>query len=380
MSRSRGRRYDNEPKLNMKKVMAVIIAILVIVMFVIGIKELLKGKDEIKEKTFITAYYTIFENGKWGVIDTKQNIIIEPSYEEMIIIPDNSRPIFICTINTNYETGTFETKVLNDKNKELYTDYQKVEVIYNNDKSNNLWYENNVLKVQKDGKYGLINLEGKEILNCEYDEIKAIIGTKNAFITIKDNKQGIVDNFGNILIQNDYTQINSLTTKYENGFIVKSENGKYGIVNSNGGKVLEEKYEEIKNIYGNNMYVVKENSKWKIIDTEGNTYLENSFEDIKQINSDNIILKKNGKYGITTKSGDIKVSAEYDDLTYAFTDTYIAKKGEKYGIINTNNEEKVEFNYTNIKYIEEADFITAQKENSEADLLNRNFNIKACFW
>ncbi len=377
MSRSRGRRYDNEPKLNMKKVMAVIIAILVIVMFVIGIKELLKGKDEIKEKTFITGYYTIFENGKWGVIDTKQNIIIEPSYEEMIIIPDSTKPIFICTINTNYEAGTFETKVLNNKNKELYTNYQKIEVIYNNDKSNNLWYESNVLKVQKDGKYGLINLEGKEILNCEYDEIKAIVGTKNAFITIKNNKQGIVDNFGNILIQNNYEQINSLTTKYENGFIVKSENGKYGIVNSNGGKVLEEKYEEIKNIYGNNMYVVKENSKWKIIDTEGNTYLENSFEDVKQINSDNIILKKNGKYGIITKSGDVKVSPEYDDLTYAFTDTYIAKKAEKYGIINTNNEEKVQFKYTNIKYIEEADFITAQKENSESDLLNRNFNIKA---
>ena len=34
---SRGRRYDNEPKLNIKKVISVVIAILVIAMFVIGI-------------------------------------------------------------------------------------------------------------------------------------------------------------------------------------------------------------------------------------------------------------------------------------------------------------------------------------------------------
>ena len=85
MSRSKGKRYDTEAKLNIKKVIAVIIAILVIIMFVIGIRELLKEKENIKEKTFITAYYPIFENGKWGVIDTKQSIIIEPTYDEMII-------------------------------------------------------------------------------------------------------------------------------------------------------------------------------------------------------------------------------------------------------------------------------------------------------
>ena len=40
MSRARGRRYDKEPKLNMKKVIAVILAIIVIIMFVIIIKNI----------------------------------------------------------------------------------------------------------------------------------------------------------------------------------------------------------------------------------------------------------------------------------------------------------------------------------------------------
>ena len=376
MSRSRGRRYDSEPKLNIKKVIAVIIAILVIVMFVIGIKELLKGNDDVKEKTFVTAYYTIYENGKWGVINTNQKIIIEPSYDEMIIIPDNSKPIFVCTVNPNYDEGTFETKVLDNNNKELYTNYDKVEVIYNQDKANNLWYEKNMLKVQKDGKYGLINLEGKEILGCSYDEIKTIPGTKNVLITVKDGKQGIVDNIGNIIIENEYEQINSITEKYENGFIVKAENGKYGIVNSNGELILETKYDEIKNVYGNNMYVVKEAAKWKIVNKE-NSYLEDAFEDVKQINVNNVIAKKNGKYGIVLTSGEVKVDYTYDDLTFIFTDTYIAKKGDKYGIININNEEKLAFNYTYINYEEEADFIRAQKENSQTELLDREFNVKA---
>ena len=377
MSRSRGRRYDTEPKLNIKKVIAVIIAILVIFMFVIGLKELLTGKSELGGKTFITGYYAIYENGKWGVIDTKQNIIIEPTYDEMIIVPEHSKPVFICTINTNYEENTYETKVLNNKNEELFTNYNKVEVIYNNDKSNNLWYEENVLKVQKDGKYGLINLEGKEMLSCEYDEIKPIIGTRNALITIKDGKQGLVDNLGNIIIKNEYEQITSVTDKYENGFIVKAENGKYGVINYNTTIALETKYDEIRNVYGSNCYVVKENDKLKIVDTNGSTYLEGAFEDVKQINTSNVVIKKNGKYGVIATTGEVKIEAEYDDLTFAFTDTYIAKKDNKYGIINLNKEEKIPFEYNYIEYVEDADFIRAQKENSETDLLDRAFNIKA---
>ena len=41
---SKGKRYDGEPKLNMKKVFAVFIAIAVIIMFVIGITSQSKNK------------------------------------------------------------------------------------------------------------------------------------------------------------------------------------------------------------------------------------------------------------------------------------------------------------------------------------------------
>lgn len=374
---SRGKRYDNEPKLNMKKVISVIIAILVVIMFVIGINKLLNSDNSMKEKIFPIGYYTIYENNKWGVIDTNQKVIIEPSYDEMIIIPDNSKPIFICMENVNYETNTFETKVYNEKKQELFKDYNTVEVIYNNDKSNNLWYEANILKVQKDGKYGLINLDGKELLSCSYDNIKPIQGTKNVYITVKEGKEGVVDNIGNVIIENSYNEITSLTNKYEDGFIVKAEDGKYGVIDANKKVALETRYDEIKNVYGNNCYVVKENGKQKIVNSEGTTYLEDSFEEVKQINSNNVIIKKGEKYGVVTLSGEIKIEATYDDLSFAFTDTYIAKKADKYGIITVNNEEKLAFNYEYIQYVAEADFIKAQKENAETDLYSRDFTLKA---
>ena len=374
---SRGRRYNNdERKINKKKVFAVIIAIIVIAMFVIGMKELLKGSSKTNEKTFALAYYTLYENEKWGVIDTRGNIVIKPEYEEMIVIPDNTKPVFVCMENVDYTNDTFKTKAIDEKGKQLFTNYEQVEVIYNHDENNNIWYESNILKVQKDGKYGLINLDGKEILACTEDNIEPMLGTKSVYITTANGKKGLVDNMGKVIIENNYTEISGLTSKYSNGFIVKNDQGKYGVINNDKTIALEEKYDEISPVSENKMYVVKEGSDYKIVNTDGEEFLVNAFEEVKQINTDNIVVKVNGKYGVKTINGVEKIPATYDDLTYTFDDYYIAKKEGKYGIVNEKNEEKLSFNYTYIKYLDTIGILQAETENMESELLDRNLKVK----
>ncbi len=374
--RSRGRRYDEEPKLNIKKVAAVIIAILVMIMFVIGMKELLKGDAKTNEKVFPLAYYTIYEQGKWGVIDTRGNTVIEPSYSEMIIIPDDTKPVFICVENTNYENGTYLSKAVNEKNETIYKDYNQAEVIYNHDKNNNLWYENNVLKVQKEGKYGLINLEGVELLACVYDAIEPTIGTKSVFITTQNNKKGLVDAKGKVIIENNYQEIMPLTSQYENGFIVKNEQGKYGVIGYDKTVCLEEQYDEIKPVYGNNMYVVKQGTTWKVVNTNQESFLENQFDEVKEINSQNIVIEVKGKYGLVNTSAEEKIPTIYDDLSYAFGEYYIAKKGDQYGIITNSNTEAVAFQYTYIQYLNNIGVLRAEKENGQSELLDKDFHVQ----
>ena len=374
---SRAKRYNDEDRhLNIKKVIAVIIAILVIIMFFVGIKELIKDKPVTNEKIFTNAYYAIYENEKWGVIDTKGNVIVEAKYDDMIIVPDNTKDVFLVMENVNYEDGTYDAKVINSKGEQLYKNYDKVEALYNHDEYNNLWYES-VLKVQKDGKYGLITLDGKEILSCSKDNIEVLVGTKSVYVTTLDGKKGIVNYTGKEIIENKYVEISSLTEKFENGFIVKNNDGKLGVINYDGTIALEEKYDEIKHIYGNSLYVVKENDTWKLTNAEGETFLENSFEDVKFIDGNNIVITNNGKYGVVTKEGTEKIPASYDKLVYTFGDYYIAKKDNKYGIVSIDNKTAVEFKYSFIKYESEAGFLQANKDNMESDLMNKEFEIKA---
>ena len=197
--RTRGRRYDAEPKLNVKKVIAVIVALIVIIMFVFVIKGIVTGNKD-KDQISSLSYFASFQDNKWGIIDSNGNDVITPSYAEMIIVPNEKKDVFLCTFDVNYETGEYSTKVLNKDNQEIYTDYEQVEAIQNRDDNNQLWYEENVLRIRKDGKYGIMNLDGKVLVEPQYDEIIAGPGSKkdkclkhNIDIMIEDKANNVME-------------------------------------------------------------------------------------------------------------------------------------------------------------------------------------------
>lgn len=68
---SRGKRYD-EPKLNLKKVFAVIILFVVIIMCIVMIRGILSKDEERQNITTSIDYFAAYQNNKWGVIDSSR--------------------------------------------------------------------------------------------------------------------------------------------------------------------------------------------------------------------------------------------------------------------------------------------------------------------
>lgn len=372
---SRGRRYSDNRKLNWKKVAAVIIVFVVIIMFVVMIKKMLSNENTVAEKEFPLAYFTVFTDDKWGVINSKGEIVIDPTYEEMIVIPDSTKDVFICTQNVDYEKGTYQTKVLDKSNVALFGQYDKVEPIENYDSNNELWYEKSVLRTEKDGLFGLIDLKGNELLKCEYQSIKPMNGIKNSIIVEKDDKFGVVDGYGTEVVAVVYKEVKPLTDQYEKGYIVVDEQGREGIVLGKQ-KILECKYESIANITGNDMYVVKENGGWKIINEGEEEFLIDYFQEVKSIDGDKVTIKKNDKYGVVSIDKTQIIPFEYDDVKYVFDDYYIVKKDGVYGVVNSKNEVKVELKYSKIIYRTQANVIQAERKDSyTSDLYNKNLNL-----
>lgn len=351
-------------------------AIAVIVMFVIGIKTLL-STDTQDKTTASNRYYPCFTGEKWGVINGKGEFVIEPTFEEMITVPDSKNDVFICMQEVNYETGSYKVKVLNSKNKEILTNYDLVEAIENTDENYNMWYEEGVLKVKKGENYGMVSLLGKELLKPEYQSITVLPGTKNSFILQKEDKVGLCDKQGKIIVPVEYTEIKSIENDYQKGYIVKSKEGNYGIIDFNSKVILEPKYEDIQEVSGNKTYVVKQEGKWKLINDKQEVLIEDKFEQVAKVEEDKLIIVKDNQYGALSISGEEILTPQYEELKIAFGDYYIAKKGGKYGVISNTSEGKIPFTYENISYQTETDFFIADKENgTEQDLFNTKFEKK----
>ena len=86
-----------------------------------------------------------------------------------------------------------------------------------------LGFEVTYLNVNEDG---LIDLNGKKLLDCEYDEISAMKGIENSLLIRKDGYVGLANNAGTILIDVKYSDIKNLGTTYKEGYITTDENGK----------------------------------------------------------------------------------------------------------------------------------------------------------
>lgn len=372
---ARGKRYDNEPKLNMKKVFGVIIAFIVLIMIITSIVKILKNNPE-EEKISVTSYYQAYTNGKWGVIDNNGNTVIDFTYDEMIVIPNNKKPVFVCAYDVQDATGEYKTKVVNEKNKEILKGYDKVEAIDNYDSKQNIWFEDNLLRVKKNNKYGLIDFEGKVVLECEYDSIYALKGVTENIIVEKDGKLGLVNSKGQVIIKTDYSKIQTLKEGYKAEYLVANVEGKYGVISTSGTQILETKYEEIKYIESTEVYAVKLDGTLQLVNKKAETLQTSEGEEYIFAKGENVIVSKNGEFGIEKLTGEDVIPNDYEELKYAFSIYYIAKKDGKYGIININNETVKEFEYVNIYCVEEGNFIVADKTETETIILDSNLAQK----
>lgn len=370
---NRGRRYD-EPKLNFKKVFGVLLGIMVMVMVIVSIIKLIKNHQETTTLT-ATTYFTMLENGKWGVIDNKGNTVIQPIYDEMVLIPNNQKAIFLCTYDV-LENGEYKTKVLNQNNEQLFSDYEIIEVLDNYDEKSNVWYEDDVLKIKVDGKYGLINFKGEKILDTIYDDIHTLKGVKNSLILNKDGNIGICNNYGNVIADTIYKDIKPLGENYENGYVVVTLDNKYGVVGIDKNIKIDFNYEDINYIGSQQYYAVKSKGKAYIFDNSTNTTFQKEYEAVENITGESIIVKQNGSYGIVDKGGAKKVESNYEYLEYAFSNYYIAKKNGKYGIIDDTGKEVIECKYVDIIYNKFGEFIQADIDDIESVILNKNLEEK----
>ena len=332
------------------KIKWIIIGIAIIAVIAIAIILIINEMGysyKIEEITEIN-YTILVHEEKYGVIDKQGNIIIEPIYDA-VQIPNPSKPVFICFGDYNEETKQYQTKVFNDKNEQLFQEYETVQVIPIKTNIETTPYEKSTLIYQKDGKYGLIDLEGKQITDAIYDEISSINYKEGTFAVKLDGKVGVINLNGKVIIKPEYETItsdnyyNEKTQNKTTGFIVsqKTEEGyRYGYINYRGRVILKTEYTELERV----IEIADEKEIYLIAFKDGQAglvknkkvILNYEYEDIQYSSlNDVFVVQRNSKQGVVSKDGTTIVNTEYDSII--FGGMYInAKKGDNLYLFDLN--------------------------------------------
>ena len=222
----------------LKRISLIVLIVLVVLAVIIGIITAVnKSKENYTVEKISSSdmnYYRIISNGKSGVIDKNGNVIIKPEYNT-IKIPNPKDPIFVCIYDYNATTGDYKTKVLNDQGQEILTNYEDVNTIEIKEIVSSIPYEKTVLQYQKDGKYGIIDFNGKEITKPEESSLEYT--NKNRIKVKPGFNYSAVINFGVRCSSGEYViQLNNDTELItENwleillGFIQRKDVGAVGV-------------------------------------------------------------------------------------------------------------------------------------------------------
>ena len=178
--------------------------------------------------------------------------------------------------------------------------------------------QSETISVQKDGKYGLLDMQGEIICEPLYDNIHPL--RNGNVIVCKEKSWSLINRQGDILKNLEYDTVR----EFVDGFAVVTLGGKYGIIDESGNLLGELKYDKIRLLVSESRY--GEEDKFA-------EYFEACID---------------GKWGFLNKQGKEMSPFVYDEIhmRYDFEGGFVRVcKNGKWGYVNDQCEEMCEFIY-----------------------------------
>ncbi|MEM9921385.1 MAG: WG repeat-containing protein [Bacteroidota bacterium] len=267
--------------------------------------------QEFKEEAVLTC-----EGCEWGYIDTAANVLVQPQY-------------------------SFVRDFINE-----------------------------VGIVEYEGKWGMIDHNGEDLIPCAYDELHFLENTENKIVRVykKKKKYGLIDTTGQVRVDFSYDQLGAFN---DNRLAVK-RNGMWGFVDKNGREVVPCRFRKVNN-FSEGIAAVQLSSKWGFIDKQGDVVLD--FEYRRAGNFKNglaWVYTEKGTHFIDTEGRMVIPSKFRKAFDFEGNLARVVVDG-KYGLIDRKGKFVVEPMYTDIQPFNEYGLAVARLKgrNSRYVLINQ---------
>ncbi len=189
--------------------------------------------------------------------------------------------------------------------------------------------------VQRNGRWGMIDRTGKQIIPCRYDGLEFLENTNNQILRlyVQQTRYGLIDTSGRLCVRADFDEIGRFS---ENRLSVLRD-GRWGFVDAEGNEVVPCRFQEVKP-YSEGLAAVKLGRQWGFIDKMGNTVIPFRYLRAGNFRSGKAWVYRSQGVGYINPNGDEVIPFQFDrafDFEGGVARVVI---DQKYGLINSAGE------------------------------------------
>ncbi|MCW3071794.1 MAG: repeat-containing protein [Bacteroidetes bacterium] len=275
------------------------------------------------------ATFTFYENGKFGLKNLKGKILLKAEYD-YIQHSDSLNRLVLCKDHK---------LALADGNGKLITEFSY----------EGLWPEayKGLFNAQKNGRWGFINMDGKEVIPFVYDNTW---GFEGGVCRVKQaNHWGYIDTAGKVIIPVEYEDF--ALFGFSEGLVGAKKSGKWGFIDRSNKLVIPFLYDATELFSEGLCMVALDYNRWGYIDKENHLVIPFGYADAgcsSYFYSDGIfqngiakvcVHASPGVQGYINRKNEKVIPLQYNCLGPFKNGYATAVRGTQFGYIDTAGKE-----------------------------------------
>ena len=347
-------------------VVTIIVAVIAIFVFISKKKKIDRDYELLNESEFL--FYPLEIDDRFGVINRYGDVVVEPKYDA-VEIPNRDRAIFVLATGESFV-------VFNDKQEQLFKDFSEVSAISGMSSDGERVYNNTVLKYKENGKYGLLNFEGKRVTGAEYENVESLTDKYGEILVKKNGKLGVLNVKGVILVDCKYDFIKGdgfvKDSSYKQGGYIVGITGKagyaYGYLARNSKEIIkvgQESIYRVTEIESDDAYLVaRENGRYALYKGRDNLTDYKYIDMFYNNGTGTFTVQKNKSYGLINLDGKVVIPEQYEELLVV-------------GIFVNASRDGVDFTFDlSGAKVENSEFVSLQRTSTDKYYISINSNYK----
>ncbi|MEL6655969.1 MAG: WG repeat-containing protein [Bacteroidota bacterium] len=130
--------------------------------------------------------------------------------------------------------------------------------------------------VNCEGKWGMVAMNGTNLIDCQYDQIEFLENTDNRMVRVylEQPKYGLIDTLGQLTVSAIYEEIGS----FSGGRLAVKRKGLWGFVDRNGNEVISCRFKAVKD-FSEGKAAARIGNRWGFIDGDGDPVIPFQYEE-----------------------------------------------------------------------------------------------------